>query len=98
MTTFIYLGGVENDGEPLPFAIQAFGHRFVENEPVTIDPSLFKSGRDHDHAVMKLSGHPLFQKLKDGVQEVIQARKKPGRKPKAEAVVEDAEVITDAAE
>jgi hypothetical protein len=98
MPTFMYIGGTEFDETELPAAVTVFGQRFIQESPKTLTVSDFPSKAAFDHAVMKLSQHQHFQKLDDDVQEVIQAKKPRGRKPKAEVEAEDATIVSDAAE
>lgn len=92
MTAFMYLGGQEADETELPAAVSVFGHKFIQEVPKVLEREKFKTQQDYDHALMKLSQHPHFQKLDDDVQEVIQQKKPRGRKPKADVEVEDAVV------
>lgn len=103
MTTFLYLGGKEFDGTDLPASTTMFGIKFIEEVPKAVEPGSFKSQREYDHAIAKLSTHAHFKKLDDSVQEVIEAPKKTwSRRPKAKAEVEATDVpeadIQDAAE
>lgn len=95
--TFIYVGGFEADETELPAAVTIFGHKFIQEQPKTLTPADFKSKKDFDHAVMKLSGHQHFQALSDDVQEVIAPKKTWSRKAKPKIEAEDA-IISDAAE
>jgi hypothetical protein len=94
--TFLYICGLDSDETELPAAVTVFGHKFIQDVPKTLDPSMFRTVFDYEHAVKKLSNHKHFRKLDDSVQEVIQPKKTWSRKKKVD--VQDAIEVTDAAE
>lgn len=94
----MYLCGIEPDETEMPPAVTMFGHKFIQDVPKTLEPSMFKTPRDYEHAVSKLSANKFFRKLDDSVQEVIQPKKTWSRKAKPKSDVQDAVEVTDAAE
>lgn len=94
----MYLCGIDTDETELPAAVTMFGHKFIQDVPKTLEPSMFRTVFEYEHAVKKLSSNKFFRKLDDSVQEVIQPKKTWSRKAKPKADVQDAVEVTDAAE
>lgn len=97
---FIYIGGEENDGTPMPSAVTMFGVKFIETVPTDVLPGMFRDIAAFDHAIRKLKVNKFFQPVNDeeGTVEVMEAPKaKRGRPPK-QIVAEDAVIVEDAAE
>lgn len=100
MTRFVYNGGEEFDGTPMPSAVTAFGVKFIETVPTDVLPHMFRDDAAFQHAIKKLRLNKYFSEVNDaeGAVEVLDAPKPKRGRPARQVVAEEAQIVEDAAE